>query len=106
MLDRLAVTGRNIAAGMGAVRDEHDTRKAHAIAWCAETAKQPQLRPWGFVWLDEVNRGTGDPADETMRRMREHATHLCSSGMNVEQRVLPLLGNDAPRWNPPDRRDE
>lgn len=106
VLDRLAATGRDIAARMGAVRDEHDTRKAQAVAWCAATATEPQVRPWGFVWLDEVNRGTGDPAAEMMRRMREHATRLCSSGTNVEQRVLPLLGDDPPRWNPPDRREE
>ncbi len=41
-----------------------------------------------------------------MCKMREHATRLCSSGPNVEQRVLPLLGDDPPRWNPPDRGEE
>ena len=44
--------------------------------------------------LDETNRRTDDPAETMMRKMREHATRLYSSGPNVEQRVLPLLGDD------------
>ena len=106
VLERLTTTGRDVAARMGAVRDEHATRKAQAVAWIAATATEPQVRPWGFVWLDEVNRGTGDPAGEMMRKMREHAGRLCSSSTNLEQRVLPLLGDDPPRWNPPDRGEE
>ena len=106
VLDRLAATGRNIAARMGAVRDAQPTRKAQAIAWIAETATEPQLRPWGFVWLDEVQRGADDPAGAMMRKMREHAARLCSSGPQMEERVLPLLGGDPPRWNPPDRSQE
>ena len=106
VLNRLAATGRNIAARISAIRNEHHTRKAQALAWCAATNAEPQLRPWGFVWLDETNRGTDDPAETMMRKMREHATRLCSSGPNVEQRVLPLLGDDPPRWNPPDGGEE
>ena len=106
VLNRLTATGRDVAARISAIRSEHETRKTQAIAWCAATGRQPQLRPWGFVWLDEAGRGTGDPTEAMMRKMREHATRLCSSGLNMEQRVLPLLGDDPPRWNPPDRGEE
>jgi len=43
---------------------------------------------------------------KAMRKMREHATCLCTSGAQLEQRVLPLLGSDPPNWNPPDRGEE
>lgn len=106
VLDRLANTGSDVAARISAVRDRHDTRKAQAAAWIAETAAEPQLRPWGFVWLDEAARGSGNPAESMLEKIREHATRMCSSGPQMEQRVLPLLGNDPPRWNPPDRGQE
>ncbi len=106
VLERLAASGRGIAARMSAVRDTHATRKAQAAAWIAATAREAQLRPWGFVWLDEKNRGSGDPAGVMMRKMREHAVRLCSSGTNVEQRVLPLLGENPPRWKPADQFEE
>ena len=106
VLDRLAATGSDVAARISAVRDRHDTRKAQARAWIAETAAEPRLRPWGFVWLDEAARGSENPAKSMLEKMREHATRMCSSGPQMEQRVLPLLGNDPPRWNPPDRSEE
>ena len=97
---------RDVAARIATVRDERPTRKAQAIAWIAATATEPQLRPWGFVWLNETKHGAADPAEAMMRKMREHATRLCTSGPQLEERVLPLLGGDPPRWNPPDRGQE
>ena len=104
--ERLTATGYDVATRMAAVRDAHPTRKAQAIAWIAETATEPQLRPWGFVWLDEAERGAEDPTGKMLRKLREHATRLCTSGPQMEERVLPLLGDDPPRWNPPDHGEE
>ena len=106
VLERLAATGRDVAARIGTVREEHPTRKAQAMAWIAATAAEPQLRPWGFVWLDEADRNNEDPAGAMLRRMREHAARLCTSGPQMEERVLPLLGGDPPRWNPADVGEE
>ena len=41
-----------------------------------------------------------------LRRMREHAARLCTSSPQMEERVLPLLGGDPPRWNPADVGEE
>ena len=106
VLDRLAATSRDVTARMRSIRDAEQTRKARAIAWIAQTSSEPQLRPWGFVWLDEVDCGADDPAAATLRKMQEHAARLCTSGAQLEERVLPLLGKDPPRWNPPDRGQE
>ena len=106
VLDRLAATSRDVAARMGAMHKSETTRKAQAISWITETATEPQLRPWGFVWLDDVNRGADDPAAAMLGKMREHAARLCTSSPQMEERVLPLLGKEPPRWNPPDRGQE
>ena len=106
VLGRLTATSRDVAARMSAVRKSETTRKAQAISWITETATEPQLRPWGFVWLDEVNRGADDPAAAMLGKMREHAARLCTSSPQMKERVLPLLDKEPPRWNPPDRGQE
>ncbi|MDE2906060.1 MAG: hypothetical protein OXQ28_08240 [Acidobacteriota bacterium] len=64
------------------------------------------MRPWGFVRLDEAARGSENPAKTMLEKMREHTRLMCSSGTNLEEQVLPLLGNDSPRWKPPDHGTE
>ena len=76
-------------------------RKKAAAAWIARTAERKTERAYGFVVYDALTRGA-DAAKEVRRSIAQRIERSHRRENLVEQNVRPLLGPDAPRWNPPD----
>ena len=76
-------------------------RKKAAIAWIARTRNNIPVRGTGFSVFNaiEARSNTAGAAAEHITKAIEK---VCRQQSHIEQKVIPLLGAEPPRWRPPD----
>ena len=100
LLERFNENVTRIAERIEKLASEHKTRKEIAQAWRRlEWTRCRQAV--GFRHLTLCER-CEQPLKETLAAARRTAAEHCLSQRRFEEKVLPLLGPEPPRWSPPD----
>ena len=99
---RIGKTVRTVTADAGRIwyAAEGDRKRA-AEEWIAQTGKDDRRRPLGFNVFDALARKM-EPQGAVEKNIRRQIAQACSRQSLIESKVLPMLGNDPPRWRPPD----
>ena len=82
-------------------REAAGDRKKAALLWITRTGDQAAVRALGFTMFNAIQREK-DPATEGMGHIRIAIERSCRRQSAIEEKVIPLLGSDPPRWAPND----
>ena len=76
-------------------------RKAAAAEWIRRTADRERTRPLGFNVFDALAQ-KAEPIGAVDKNLRRLIARACGRQSLIDEKVAPALGDDPPRWRPPD----